>query len=313
MSLIRQNAFLFLFSITIALISDFFCSDIVRIELPEMEKTRNDLIVSINNDKQQLQMLEDKILKLLFSSKGNILDDDELVETLNESKETSLVIGSRLIDTEKTEEQITLEREKYRPLATKGAVLFFVASSLAEIDSMYQVSLRYFTQLFCNVIEEDAIKMEFDERLRYLLRRVIRAVYLNICRGLFERHKMIYSFLITTAVEKHDSKLTDAELDFLLRGAIGVKSDISEKPDSLVHISEHQWIQCVHLQSEYEDFKGIIYDLGKRIEFKIKGQEFLLFETSQVTSVDWNRILTPFKKLMLISVLKPELVMLAIR
>lgn len=61
-------------------------SDIVAIELPALEKQRNDLIVNINTDKQQLLSLEDKVLKLLFHSKGNILDDEELVETLNDAK-----------------------------------------------------------------------------------------------------------------------------------------------------------------------------------------------------------------------------------
>lgn len=60
--------------------------DIVAIELPAMEVLRNDLIVKINTDKQQLLALEDKVLKLLFQSKGNILDDEELVETLNDAK-----------------------------------------------------------------------------------------------------------------------------------------------------------------------------------------------------------------------------------
>lgn len=51
-----------------------------------MEKQRSDLIVRINTDKQQLLQLEDRVLKLLFAAKGNILDDEELVETLNEAK-----------------------------------------------------------------------------------------------------------------------------------------------------------------------------------------------------------------------------------
>lgn len=60
--------------------------DVVAIELPAMEIQRNDLIVKINSDKQQLLSLEDKVLKLLFNSQGNILDDEELVETLNDAK-----------------------------------------------------------------------------------------------------------------------------------------------------------------------------------------------------------------------------------
>lgn len=58
----------------------------VAIELPALEKQRSDLIVRINSDKQQLLQLEDRVLKLLYASKGNILDDEELVETLNEAK-----------------------------------------------------------------------------------------------------------------------------------------------------------------------------------------------------------------------------------
>ena len=50
-------------------------------------------MVSISNDKRQLKDLEDKILKLLKESTGNILDDEQLINTLNHSKTTSGVIG----------------------------------------------------------------------------------------------------------------------------------------------------------------------------------------------------------------------------
>lgn len=275
-----------------------------------MEKQRNDLIVSINNDKQQLLMLEDKILRLLFSSEGNILDDDELVETLNESKETSIVIGSRLIDTERTEEVITKEREKYRPLAAKGAVLFFVASSLAEIDPMYQVSLRYFTHIFCSVIEEEAPKMTFDERLNFLQRREIRAIYLNICRGLFERHKIIYSFMLATATQKHDGKLSENELDFLLRGALQIKD--TPKPKELIKLNDKQWNNCIYLQDEFESFTNFTNDLNSKLEFKIKDQNFILTEGNETPSKNWNEHLNTFQKLMVISILKPEELMIAV-
>lgn len=62
--------------------------DVVRLERPDLEKQRSELIIRINNDKSQLKGIEDKILKLLFQSEGNILDDEELIDTLNESKVT---------------------------------------------------------------------------------------------------------------------------------------------------------------------------------------------------------------------------------
>lgn len=63
-----------------------FCSDVVRLERPDLEDQRNQLIVRINSDKNQLKAIEDRILKLLFTSEGNILDDEMLINTLNESK-----------------------------------------------------------------------------------------------------------------------------------------------------------------------------------------------------------------------------------
>eukprot|EP00955_Chlamydomonas_euryale_P077036 362840-Chlamydomonas_euryale.AAC.2 len=45
-------------------------------ERPDLEETKDRLVVSIGNDKRQLLDLEDKVLKLLRESTGNILDDE---------------------------------------------------------------------------------------------------------------------------------------------------------------------------------------------------------------------------------------------
>lgn len=50
-----------------------------------------------------------------------------------------------------TEEKITTAREKYRPVATRGSVMYFVVASMAEVDSMYQYSLKYFKQVMTNL------------------------------------------------------------------------------------------------------------------------------------------------------------------
>ena len=67
-------------------------SDVVRLERPDLEEQRNQLIVRINADKNQLKAIEDRILKLLFESEGNILDNSELINTLNESKVNFLTV-----------------------------------------------------------------------------------------------------------------------------------------------------------------------------------------------------------------------------
>uniref|UniRef100_A0A4W5KC64 Dynein heavy chain ATP-binding dynein motor region domain-containing protein n=1 Tax=Hucho hucho TaxID=62062 RepID=A0A4W5KC64_9TELE len=156
-------------------------SDVVRLERPDLEEQRNQLIVRINADRNQLKAIEDRILKLLFNSKGNILDNEELVQTLQESKVTSEAIKHRLEEAEATELMINAARERYRPVATRGSVMYFVIASLSEIDPMYQFSLKYFKQ--SSVLEE---------RLQILLDQTLLTSYTNVSRGLFEQHKTIY-------------------------------------------------------------------------------------------------------------------------
>uniref|UniRef100_A0A7M5UY30 Dynein heavy chain ATP-binding dynein motor region domain-containing protein n=1 Tax=Clytia hemisphaerica TaxID=252671 RepID=A0A7M5UY30_9CNID len=135
------------FTVTKSGLEDQLLGDVVRLERPDLEEQRNKLIVRINSDKNQLKAIEDRILKLLFNLEGNILDDEVLINTLNESKVTSGIITNRLIEAEKTGEEITTAREKYRSVATRGSVMYFVVASLAEMDPMYQYSLKYFTQV----------------------------------------------------------------------------------------------------------------------------------------------------------------------
>lgn len=62
-------------------------------------------------------------------------------------QETSAIISARVVEAEATEEKISAAREKYRTVAIRGSCLFFVIADLANIDPMYQFSLKYFNQV----------------------------------------------------------------------------------------------------------------------------------------------------------------------
>jgi len=64
-----------------------------------------------------VQELEDKILKLLKEAKGNILDDEVLINTLNNSKLTAGMIQNRLREAEETEDSINQVHQPPLPLA----------------------------------------------------------------------------------------------------------------------------------------------------------------------------------------------------
>uniref|UniRef100_A0A1I8P355 AAA+ ATPase domain-containing protein n=1 Tax=Stomoxys calcitrans TaxID=35570 RepID=A0A1I8P355_STOCA len=300
------NVTLVNFMVTETGLEDQLLADIVAIEMPSMEIQRNDLIVKINADKQQLLALEDKVLKLLFNSKGNILDDEELVETLNEAKETSLIIATRLVDTEETEQIITEAREKYRTLASRGAILYFVVASLADIDPMYQYSLKYFSQVFCSVIKQDHPNVDTEERIAQLKLDELKALYDNVSRGLFENHKLIYSFLLSQAIELQEGRVSHQEFQFLTRGVVGNVSD-KPKPTHL-KLSAFEWEACLFLEENFLAFGEFTEKLDEPFFLQIDdNQEVFNFGNSQNVANDyWNSRLTDFQKLMFIRVFRKE-------
>ena len=61
-------------------------------ERPDLEDSKNHLIVSNAAMKKELQEIEDRILHLLSASVGSPVDDIELIDTLDASKTTSMEI-----------------------------------------------------------------------------------------------------------------------------------------------------------------------------------------------------------------------------
>lgn len=95
---------------------------------------------------------------------------------------TSGQISRRLTESEQTEIQISAAREKYRPVATRGSVMYFIIALLADIDPMYQYSLKYFSQLFNMCIEQSEKTNSLQKRLKILLTNITKSVYTIIAR-----------------------------------------------------------------------------------------------------------------------------------
>jgi len=56
-------------------------------------------------------------------------------------------------------------------------------------------------------------------------------MYTNICRGLFEKDKQLYSFLIATKIALTDKKINAKNWNYFLRGAGATASDIESQLD----------------------------------------------------------------------------------
>ncbi|XP_072318696.1 dynein axonemal heavy chain 6 [Eucyclogobius newberryi] len=318
------------FTVTKSGLEDQLLSDVVRLESPHLEEQRNALIVSINKDRNQLKAIEDRILKLLFTSKGNILDNEELVQTLQESKVTSEAIKIRLEEAETTEVEINTAREGYRPVATRGSVLYFVVASLSEIDPMYQFSLKYFKQVFVTTIETSEQSSVLEKRLQILLDQILLNSYINVSRGLFEKHKLIYSFMLCVDIMRQRMEISEAEWQFFLRGAVSLDKEYPECPD-VPWLSDFYWKTCLQLEDILPCFKGISNEIIKtpiiiklgRFEASLNPENWQGYVTDLppleesrnakegVVRGHWNERLGSFQKLILIKSLMEEKVVFA--
>jgi len=125
------------FTVTPEGLEDQLLVEVVRNERPELEQQKDQLIVQLSDFKRQLKELEDKILKLVSEASDDILNDEELIITLDQSKETSIAINERMIEAEATAKMIDENRENYRVVSRRGSILYFVVADLANIDPMY--------------------------------------------------------------------------------------------------------------------------------------------------------------------------------
>uniref|UniRef100_A0A5F8GEA1 Dynein axonemal heavy chain 12 n=1 Tax=Monodelphis domestica TaxID=13616 RepID=A0A5F8GEA1_MONDO len=213
------------FMITPEGLEDQLLGIVVAKERPELEEERNALILQSAANKKQLHDIESRILETLSSSEGNILEDESAIKVLDSAKLMSNEISKKQQIAEKTEIKIAESREGYRPIAKHSSVLFFTS--------------------FPPILEK---------RLRYLNDHFTYNLYCNVCRSLFEKDKLLFSFLLCCNLLLARKEIEQSEFMFLLTGGIGLKS--SEKNPDPSWLQEKSWEELCRA-SEFPAFTGL--------------------------------------------------------
>merc|ERR1711871_1125424 len=204
---------------------------VVATEKPDLEKKREELVLEDAANKKQLKEIEDLILKLLKEAEGNILDDEVLINTLSDSKKTANDIEIKVKAAVKTNEKIQKVREEYVPVAFRVANLFFCIADLCSVDPMYQYSLEWYVQLFLLAIGKAPPAASMDERVVSLNDTFTYTLYANICRSLFAKDKLLFSFLLCCKIELGNGAMDGGELRYLLAGNTAMKLRVAN-PDA---------------------------------------------------------------------------------
>ena len=77
------------FQVTLEGLDDQMLNIVVKMEEPVKEEQKQRNIKEFFDNKNKQRATEDKILQLLGNATGNLLDDENLIETLQSSKKES--------------------------------------------------------------------------------------------------------------------------------------------------------------------------------------------------------------------------------
>ncbi|XP_078256078.1 dynein axonemal heavy chain 6-like [Rhinoraja longicauda] len=221
------------FTATFEGLQEQLLSRVVKGQHPEVEKQLGLLLQSTARDLGTLTDLENRSLSLLQNTKGHILDDQDLVDTLHRSKDMSKEIKLRISASEENEKKITAARKKYLPMATRGSILYFVIDELSQLNCMYQFSLHWFMKLFTqsvrdirkphtrtpatsfilsastlqlsstgfrNVSSKVSPQAGFNSFLQNMMKTLTENVYKLVWYAIFTEHQLCLSFLLCTSI-----------------------------------------------------------------------------------------------------------------
>lgn len=299
------------FMITPEGLADQLLGIVAAKERPELELERHKLLVQSQENEAQLKRIEDNILEILQRSQGNLLEDETGINALTKAKTLSTDIAHKQKIAAATEQEINKTRAGYAPIAAHTAALFFIVADLAVVDPMYQNSLSWFIQLFLNVIRDTEKSADLQQRLNGLKKNFTGALFTQICRSLFKKDKLLFSFLLSLGIMKNEGRITSHSMLNSLVGSNAVVADSSStRTESVDWLPKKSVLELECISKAIPGLFGDIFDSLERD--KVKWKEYYECKNPQT----FEAVPTPanvndsdslaFYKLLLLKIVRPD-------
>jgi len=202
-----------------------------------------------------LASLDAQLLAKLSGGKGNLLEEEGLIEMLSETKAAAAEVAEKLDSAEETRKTIAEQREQYRPVATRGSVLYFSVVDMQQVNVMYQTSLAQFVTIFHQSMSEAPKNKLTSKRVNAIIDSLTYIVYRYVNRGLYESHKLLYVFLVTAKILIRASMLEQFEVNLFLRG--GAALDPAAVRAGPKWLDKDAWMNAVALSEAVPLFASL--------------------------------------------------------
>ncbi|GAA5974101.1 hypothetical protein JCM11641_003434 [Rhodosporidiobolus odoratus] len=248
------------FSITRASLQTQSLAQVLRVERPEVDRKRSDLLRLQGEFRARLHFLEKSLLTALNESQGNILDDDKVIGTLETLKREAAEVTRKVEETDTIMAEVEEVTKEYLPLAQACSSVFFVLDELHLLNHFYQFSLRFFLDIFDYVLlHNPALKGVTDphQRLRILLDDLFLHVFKRTSRALLHSdHLTLAVLLAQVKLRGTHEELEDHEFSFLLEGGDGAASSAGIEGPAILDQVQQQRLNAFERLAFFKDVRA---------------------------------------------------------
>ncbi|EGG11538.1 uncharacterized protein MELLADRAFT_46877 [Melampsora larici-populina 98AG31] len=248
-------------------------NQVLRVERPDTDKKRTDLMKLQGEFKLRLRHLEKSLLQALSESTGNILDDDKVIDTLETLKREAAEVGRKVEETDIVMREVDEVTAEYLPLAQASSSIFFVLEQLNVLHHFYQFSLRFFLDIFEFVLLHNpnlATIQDPRQRLSILLNDLFVITFKRTSRALLHRdHLMLAMLLAQVKIRGSGDEFDEVEFAFLLEGGAERNSRLPTSifpfltSDQQTRLQSFQRLACfkdvvAHMSAESETWEAFL-------------------------------------------------------
>ena len=253
------------FTVTLGGLEQQLLGRLLSKEKKALEESLNQLLTEVTQNTKNLQNLDKSLLEKLTESKGNLLEDQELVEVLNTTKTEAKAVHAKLIEAEVKTKEINEQREQFRSVAIRGSVLYFCIIEMSLVNWMYNSSLGQFLQLFDYSIDNSDKAPSPAKRVENIIKFLTYHVYRYVNRGLFEKEKVTFLLMVTFNIMLRDGKISAADIAMFLKA--GSVVDVTEK-SPMKFMEDSGWNNCRALAKHVFQGESVAFfrDLIQSIE-----------------------------------------------